>query len=201
MLAELREAGVPLLSEVVDCCLKGKLIMNVELKGGESADNVADTLTLLREKGALPSCRISSFDRGMLKQTMEIEPRVPLGALYHPAERLVDPNDPSKGIIYEEEPEDFASWFEDHRIDGDSVNLRAEAVLRKPELIEHARKCGKQVMVWFPCNTNKGFEDGEATYRRILDLGVEVICCNKPSVLTSLLSKGQEQPAKKAKTS
>lgn len=192
-LEELRKSGVPLLSEVLDCCLEGKLVMNVELKGGESAENVQDTIALIREKDALSMCRISSFDRGMLQRTMELEPRLPLGALYHPAERMLDPSDPSKGVIYKEAPEDFASWFADHKVAGDSVNLRAEAVLRKPLLIDEARRCGKQVMVWLPCQTNAGFEDGEATYQRILDLGVDVICCNKPSVLTAMLRQDQEE--------
>lgn len=195
-LAELRsqdlggDEGVPTLEEVIDVCLAGGLIMNVELKAAEGSANVADTVALLRKKGALPSSRISSFDREMLKQVIAIAPEVPIGPLYHPGTGLVDPDDKSKGYGYHEAPADFAEWFKDHAVEGDSVNLRAEAVLRTPSLIEAAKSCGKQVMVWFPCRTNVGFEDGEETYRRLLDLpGVDVICCNRPDLLAELVAK------------
>mmetsp|Transcript_20261 Transcript_20261/g.44244 ORF Transcript_20261/g.44244 Transcript_20261/m.44244 type:complete len:259 (-) Transcript_20261:3-779(-) len=188
-LEELREAKVPLLSEVLDCCLEGGLLMNVELKGGEPIENVKDTLKMLSEKGAFPVSRISSFDRGMLQLTRELEPSLPLGALYHPGIPKVEAGPSGQLVYYMEEPEDFASWFADHQVEGDSVNLRAEAFLRKPSLAEEARKHGKKVMVWFPCITNPGFEDGEEMYQKLIDLGVDVICCNKPSLLSSMMAK------------
>merc|ERR1719330_1584148 len=117
---------------------------------------------------------------------MKACPEVPIGALYHISQRLRDPSDASKGVIYEEEPADFATWF-DRKVAGDSVNLRAEAVLRNPDLVRRARDTGKRVMAWLPCATNQGYEDGEELYRRLVGVGVDIICCNRPEILADVV--------------
>jgi len=180
---------MPLLADVVDVCLEGGLLMNVEIKPGTGPEKVEQTVQLLRSKGALPSCRISSFDRDILRQVMRAEPTVPIGALSNANIRPVDPEDPSKGAIFEEVPEDFLSWFGDHRIEGDSVNVRAQAVLQAPSLVEEAKAMGKRVLAWCPSKNDPGFEEGEALYRQLIELGVDVICTNYPDVLASVLQQ------------
>jgi len=179
---------MPLFTDVVDVCLEGDLIMNVEIKPGAAAEKVLETLAVLRSKGALRSCRISSFDRSLLQQVMEVEPEVPVGALFNANVRLVDSEDPSKGVVYEQVPEDFASWFGNHRVAGDSVNLRAKAVLQNPSLIQQAKAAGKRVLVWCPSQNDPGYEEGESLYQRLLSLSVDVICTNYPAVLAGIVA-------------
>lgn len=177
---------VPLLAEVVDVCLAGGLKLNVELK---TADPVAidATLELLRKKGALSSCRISSFHRAALQHVMKAAPDVPVGALYNPSTRPIDPEKPDAGNLAEPTPTDFASWFADHKVPGDSVNLRNETFTA--EEIQEARKHGKQVMVWYPGVIQPKFADSAEEYRRVAAFGVDVICCNRPDILAEVLAE------------
>jgi len=183
---------MPLFAEVVDVCLAGFLMMNVEIKPGASPAKVLETMKLLRDKGAIPSSRISSFDRDILQQVMTIEPTVPIGALSNANIRPVDPDDESKGAVFEEVPEDFVSWFGDHIVEGDSVNLRAQAVLQNPSLIARAKAAGKRVLAWCPSKNDPGFEEGAALYQQLIELGVDVICTNYPDLLASVLQGGWE---------
>jgi len=178
---------MPLFAEVVEVCLQGGLIMNVEIKPGADAEKVLETMAVLRSKGALRSCRISSFDRVILQQVMKVEPEVPIGALFNPNVRLVDSEDPSKGVVYDQAPEDFASWFGDHHVAGDSVNLRAKAVLQNPALIQQAKAAGKSVLVWCPSQNDPGYEEGESLYQQLLSLSVDIICTNYPAVLARIV--------------
>merc|ERR1711884_405585 len=123
-------------------------------------------------------CRVSSFARNMLKHVMEVAPEVPIGALYNPSTGPVNPEDPAQGANFRQHPPDFASWFQDHNVVGDSVNLRVEAV--SEEAISEIKRCGKQAMVWFPCVPQLGFEDSLATYSWLLAMGVDVLCVNRP---------------------
>lgn len=186
---------VPLLADVVDTCLAGNLVMNVEIKPGASEEETLKTIALLRHKKALPFCRISSFDRGILKTVLKAAPEVPIGALYHMGSRPIDPTDPAYGSYFEKEPEDFATWFADHKVEGDSVNLRAEAVLRDVRMLDQAREAGKKVLVWFPCSAKPAYDDSEAVYRRLIDLGVDGICCNRPDILIELVKGGKDAAA------
>jgi len=122
-----------------------------------------------------------------LQQVMKVEPEVPIGALFNANVRLVDSEDPSKGVVYEQVPEDFASWFGDHQVAGDSVNLRAKAVLQNPTLIQQAKAAGKSVLVWCPSQNDPGYEEGESLYQQLLSLSVDVICTNYPAVLARMV--------------
>lgn len=179
---------VPLLTDVVDVCLEGKLLMNVELKTADP-EVIDATLDLLREKNALQFCRISSFHRAALKHVMEVAPELPIGALYNPGRGPLDPSDPAKGSKIEETPEDFVSWFKDHSVPGDSVNLRSETVTEQEVL--DAKFYGKQVMIWCACVQRPGFEEGPEEYRRLMALGADVICCNKPEVCADTRNASQ----------
>jgi len=189
---------VPLLADVIDTCLQGGLVMNVEIKAGGSRDKTLKTLAMLRSKHALPHCQISSFDRTVLKVVLEQAPEVPIGAIFCPSTGRVDPSDASSTVLYENYPEDFASWFGHHKVEGDSVNVRAEALLRDASLVQKARAAGKKVLAWFPGTPNPGYEDGESTYERLLDLGVDVLCCNRPDILADLLKRRQSAAADSA---
>jgi len=177
---------VPLFSEVIDVCLEGKLIMNVEIKPGPDAATVLRIVAMLRDKKALQVSRISSFDRGILRVVMEAEPALPIGALYHLGHRPVDPSGITPGIIYEREPEDFVKWFEDHKVEGDSVNLRVDALLRDTRLVGEARAAGKRVLVWFSSSKNQGFEEDADLYQKALALGPDVVCVNHPDLFASV---------------
>eukprot|EP00747_Dinoflagellata_sp_TGD_P091811 gnl/TRDRNA2_/TRDRNA2_165193_c1_seq3.p1 gnl/TRDRNA2_/TRDRNA2_165193_c1~~gnl/TRDRNA2_/TRDRNA2_165193_c1_seq3.p1 ORF type:complete len:142 (+),score=22.93 gnl/TRDRNA2_/TRDRNA2_165193_c1_seq3:331-756(+) len=138
-------------------------------------------------------CRISSFHRAALQRVMEVCPELPLGALYNPAAGFLDPDNPSRGCKVHDVPEDFASWFADHQVSGDSVNLRSETISEAQ--VAEIRRHSKSVMVWFSCACRPGFEDGEAEYRRMMALGADVICCNRPDVLADLLKKESQLPS------
>jgi len=178
-----------LLADVIDTCLQGGLVMNVEIKAGGSEEKTLKTLAMLRSKRALPHCQISSFDRTVLKLVLEHAPEVPIGAIFCPSTGRVDPDDATSTVLYENYPEDFASWFGNHKVEGDSVNVRAEALLRDVTLVQKARAAGKKVLAWFPGTPNPGYEDGESTYERLLDLGVDVLCCNRPDLLADVLRR------------
>lgn len=174
----------PTLAEVVDVCLAGGLTMNVELKTAEPW--VVDaTLALLREKAALSSCRISSFHRAALQHVMKKAPEVPIGSLYNPSLCPMDDNDASLGSVSAPTPSDFASWFADHKVAGDSVNMRSETITA--EEVREARRHGKKVMAWYPCFRKQEFEESVHEYKRMISLGVDVICCNKPDILASIV--------------
>jgi len=178
---------MPLLADVVEVCVAGGLLMNVEIKPGASPDRVLETMQQLRNMGAIPSSRISSFCRDILKQVMAVEPTVPIGALANANIRPVDPNDESKGVVFEEVPQDFASWFGDHHVEGDSVNLRAQAEIEDPSLIIKAKAAGKRVLVWCPSKDDPGFEETVQIYEKLLALGVDVICTNYPDLIASVV--------------
>jgi len=177
--------SVPLLADVIDTCLDGGLLMNVEIKSGDPMV-VDETLALLKERGAIPSCRISSFWRKALQRVIEVAPDVPIGALYNPSTALIDPHDPGKGSVLEGTPSEFAEWFGDHKVEGDSVNLRSESISNAE--VAEARSYGKQVMVWFSCAPKPEFKECVEEYKRIIALGADVICCNRPDVLASELA-------------
>lgn len=186
---------VPLFLDVIDVCLAGGLFMNVEIKrGGGDVETTLRTVALLRTRNALGHCCISSFGRAILRVVAEACPEVPIGCLYHESTGYKDPADPSKGIIFEDEPADFLSWMDvpaRRSVEGDSVNFRAEALLLKPDLVRQARAAGKKVMAWFPFTTNPGYEDSFSVYKRIVDLGVDVVCCNRSDILVEVLKSAK----------
>lgn len=191
-LAQLQQADlgegehVPLLSDVIDVCLSGGLKMNVEMKTADPAALDA-TLELLRRKDALSCCRISSFHRAALQHIMRVAPEVPLGALYNSSIAPLDPANPDAGSITQPTPADFASWFADHKVPGDSVNLKSETVTTAE--IEEIRRCGKQVMIWYPGSRQPKYFDSPDEYRRLLTFDVDTICCNRPDTLVQVLAE------------
>eukprot|EP00928_Gymnodinium_smaydae_P090503 TRINITY_DN74299_c0_g1_i1.p1 TRINITY_DN74299_c0_g1~~TRINITY_DN74299_c0_g1_i1.p1 ORF type:complete len:266 (+),score=32.24 TRINITY_DN74299_c0_g1_i1:40-837(+) len=179
-----RGERVPLLADLIDVCLEHGLIMNVELKDASEAC-IDKTLALLRHKNATDRCRISSFDRRALEMVLQKAPEIPIGALYHAG--FFTPDGTYSRMPA---PADFASWWERDRsktprADEDSVNLCAECI--NEELLAEVRRCGKRLMVWFPCvPTVAGFKEDAEFYKSLLGMGAAVVCCNNVDALAKV---------------
>jgi glycerophosphoryl diester phosphodiesterase len=118
---------IPLLSEVLDL-VNNKVLVNIELKGVETAESVSKIIReYLEEKNwGVENFLVSSFDHPELRKFKDFMPKVNIGALI-------------TGI-----PETYAEFGE--RLNAYSVNLSAEFINEK--FIDDAHKRGLKVLVW-----------------------------------------------------
>lgn len=166
---------VPIFADVVDVCLAGGLSMNVELKSSEPS--VADaTLAILRDKAALGRFSISSFHRVALEHVMKVAPEVPIGILYNPGGAPT--------------PDDYLTWFGSRSVPGDSINLRHGLATRENML--EIKRHGKRAMLW--CTTDRlcgtAQEETAEEYRRLIDLGPDILCANRLALLVKVVAEG-----------
>ncbi len=80
---------IPTLEEVLNTC-KGKIHLNIEVKeeSGQSSDFTARVIQLIRDKGMVDQCMITSFDYNILVKTKAMEPSLKTG--YITAEDIGD---------------------------------------------------------------------------------------------------------------
>eukprot|EP00397_Hematodinium_sp_SG-2012_P038326 GEMP01041680.1.p1 GENE.GEMP01041680.1~~GEMP01041680.1.p1 ORF type:complete len:254 (+),score=75.60 GEMP01041680.1:282-1043(+) len=170
---------IPLLSEVMDVCVRHNLGMNVELKTKHALEG---TIKMLREfPGALPLASISSFDRSVLKKIIELEPSIPIGSLY---------NAMQENGLRTPTPGDFATWNGESRPE-DTINMCVELVTAEDVKDIHA--ANKKAMVWFPVTSPPGFEESPAMVKKMMDFGVDIVCVNDIDIWESACANPSQQ--------
>jgi len=118
---------IPLLEEVLDL-IGNKVIVNVELKGGDTAESVSKIIgKYIKEKNwNKDNFFVSSFNHPELKKFKELMPEIKIGAII-------------VGI-----PEAYAEFAE--KLGANSVNLSVEFI--NQEFVDDAHKRGLKVFVW-----------------------------------------------------
>lgn len=153
---------IPILDEVLDL-LKGKLLVNVELKvlGTLRSGMGADAVKAIRAHGMADQVVISSFNPFALRQAKEAGPEIECALLL---------------------AHDLPGWMRwgctrrYSRADG----LHPDSDMVDETYMARARQLGMPVRVWTV--------DDEAATRRLIALGVDAIITNVPDVLVNLMS-------------
>jgi len=145
---------IPTLNEVLDL-VNNKVIVNIELKGEETAKPVSDIIEkYVTENGwSNDNFIVSSFNHIELKKFKDLQPNIKIGALI-------------TGI-----PVDYAKFGQD--LEAYSVNLSMEFINK--EFVDDAHKRGLKVCVW----TVNDVDD----IQRMKNLGVDGMFSNYPDRL------------------
>jgi glycerophosphoryl diester phosphodiesterase len=153
--------GLPLLSEALDVIQRGSVTL-IERKAGDAATCVA----LLRERNLVNHVVVQSFDWGFLKDFHKLEPRQILGALGPPGSY-------EGKKLSDEEKVLNSNWIHGVRQTGARVLVWNQQVTR--ESVLQAQQNGLKVWVY---TINE-----PATATRLLDLGIDGIITDNPSVI------------------
>ena len=153
---------IPLLTEALDTIQAGNVTL-IERKAGAPAD----CIKLLREKGLINKVVVQSFDWGYLRAFHEQEPGQVLGALGPPG-YLADGSKPN-GM-----PKELcAAWLTELQKTGAKVAVWSQKVSKASVQLAHRR--GLKVWVYTI--------DDPALASELLDMGVDGIITNNPSVI------------------
>ena len=152
------EEKIPTLEEVLDLC-KDKIFLNIEIKDSQIEETFNLVVKLLEEKKMFNQIDISSFVHG-----------------YHEFVDQYNKTHDEKiefGFLYEDKTEKkFIPYkFENS---GSTMNVYQKDVTK--ELVDKAHENNISVMAWFKYLD----EESDKDYKRLLDFGVDCICCNKP---------------------
>ena len=154
------EQKIPTLEEVLDLC-KNKIFLNIEIKDSQVEETFNIVIKLIEERKMLNQIDISSFvhdyHKEIVKYNKDHEEKIEFGYLY-----------------YDQKDKEFIPYKFENR--GCTMNVYQKDVNK--ELVDKAHENGMPVMVWFK------FEDTEEDkdYERILNLGIDCLCCNKPDL-------------------
>lgn len=150
--AELKELNIPTIENVLDLADK-KVNVNIELKGGNTARPVSDTIEkYVEEKDwGYESFLVSSFNHGELKKFKELNPKV------------------KTGLLVEEIPEGFTDFAE--KFDAYSVNVPVKYLTE--EFAENAHLHNLKVYVWAANEVSE--------IEKAKELGADYICSNFPN--------------------
>ena len=77
-------------------------------------------------------------------------------------------------LYYDQKDKEFIPYKFDNR--GTTMNVYQKDVNK--ELVDKAHENGMPVMVWFKFDDSEDEKD----YERILNLGIDCLCCNKPDL-------------------
>ena len=153
------EQPIPTLDEVFALC-KDKMFINIELKDDRIELTFNAVIALAEKHSMIDQIAFSSFKHDYytcVKQYAEAKHvELEFGFLY---ERIGNPK---------YRPYNFG--FENVTMNFPQLNINEETMQKA-----RAKKCG--VLVWF----TMADEENESIYRKIFDLGVDVMCCNKPN--------------------
>lgn len=152
------EEKIPTLEEVLDLC-KDKIFLNIEIKDSQIEETFNLVVKLLEEKKMFNQIDISSFVHGYHEFVDQYnkthDEKIEFGFLY-------DDKTEKKFIPYK---------FENS---GSTMNVYQKDVTK--ELVDKAHENNIPVMAWFKYLD----EESDKDYKRLLDFGVDCICCNKP---------------------
>ena len=154
---------IPTLAQVLDA-VGGSLLLNIEIKGMNLQDEgiERDVALLVRERGLGAGTLISSFNPLALRRMSGVAPELALALLYAP-----------RMPIY------LARAWARHVVKIAALHPRSGII--DSNWMRWARENGYWVNAW-TVNTHSEME-------RLIDLGVDGIITDKPSVLRELLSR------------
>ena len=158
---ELKETNqkIPSLSEVLDLC-KNKIFINIEIKDFNALETFNQVVKLLEEKKMINQVAISSFNNKyynlILNYNLSHDEKIEYGKIY--------------GIS-------LFPCFKRKKFDFKNIcfNIYHKEVTK--EIVDIAHKNGNAVMAWFTFEE----KENEKMYKRLFDLGIDVICCNEPN--------------------
>jgi glycerophosphoryl diester phosphodiesterase len=165
---------IPLLAEALDVIQQGGVTL-IERKAGAPAD----CIKLLREKRLINQVVVQSFDWEYLRAFHEQEPEQVLGAL-GPAERLSNGMKPSRLAR-----ELSAAWLDALQETGARVAVWSQKVSRGP--VRLARQRGLKVWVYTVNDPALAIE--------LLDMGVDGLVTNNPSLIRKTIARRGQQAA------
>ena len=158
---ELKETNqkIPSLSEVLDLC-KNKIFINIEIKDFNALETFNQVVKLLEEKKMINQVAISSFNNKyynlILNYNLSHDEKIEYGKIY--------------GIS-------LFPCFKRKKFDFKNIcfNIYHKEVTK--EIVDIAHKNGNAVMAWFTFEE----KENEKMYKRLFDLGIDVIYCNEPN--------------------
>jgi len=163
---------VPLLEEALDTIQKGSATL-IERKAGDPAT----CIKLLRDKDLINKLVVQSFDWQYVKAFHEQEPEQVLGALGPPSQ-MIDGKKPA-GI-----PKELsARWLDELQKTGAKLAVWSDKVSKEAVQLAHQR--GLKVWVYTV--------NDEALANKLLDMGVDGIITNNPSLIwRAIATRGQQ---------
>lgn len=155
---------IPTLRQALETCKRVNLSVTVELKGDGTEQG---SLSVVKELDMLQQVNFSSFDWSRLSEVLRLEPKAEVALLF--GERV---------------PEDFVQRALD--IGGSQVDLRYDIIT--DEMVSAAHAQGLKVMAWFrgPLTMDAAGQSDDQYFHRLLALGVDTICTNRPDMLSQL---------------
>ena len=166
--AEFKDTRMPTVDEFLD--LVGPTdaeIINIELKSPRQNESgiVKKTLDAVKAHGLLDRCLISSFDRHILKEVKDLDPRCRTGFLYPTIDYQASP--------FIADPFPIAK-----AIAADALHPMSAVVT--PRLVKRAHKLGMTVNVWTV--------DDAKTVKNLAAMGVDGIITNCPGKVREYLN-------------
>ena len=152
------EQKIPKLEEALDLC-KDKIFLNIEIKDSQIEETFNIVVKLIEDRNMFNQIDISSFKHEyyncVQKYNKEHTNHIEFGFLY-----------------YDQRDKEFIPYkFENS---GNTMNVYQRDVNK--EIVEKAHKNNIPVMVWFKFAD----EESDKDYKKLLELGVDCICCNRP---------------------
>lgn len=150
---------IPMLEEVLKLC-KNKIFLNIELKDPDIKETFAQVIKLIETYDMINQIAFSSFKHEYAEEVKKYKKDI-----------IQSQKDKKKFIPYN---------FE---VSHCSMNIYGEDINK--EMVDKIHSKGNTVMCWF------GVKDAEneEIYRKIFDLGVEVLCCNEPDKALAFRNK------------
>ena len=140
--------------------MQNKIFINIEIKDSNTIETFNQVIKLIEEKKMIKQVAISSFNNKyynlILNYNLSHDEKIEYGKIY--------------GIS-------LFPCFKRKKFDFKNVcfNIYHKEVTK--EIVDNAHKNGNAVMAWFSFEE----KENEKMYKRLFDLGVDVICCNEPN--------------------
>ena len=160
---------IPTLKEVFELC-KEKIFINIEMKDLKVKETLREVLKMIKDFGMEDQICLSSFIPEYLQEIKSLNIEIEYGFLIEN-----EGHETLKTLTIENYPKlDF--------IHKGTVNLHFSHC--NEENIDIIRKNGLGVHVWFSKNPkhyeNENVTEDEASFKKLLEFGVDVICTNYP---------------------
>ena len=156
---------IPTFEEVVQLC-KGSVFMNIEIKIEQPNHIVHLLYDKIKQFDLFHHCAVCSFGHQLLHTMHQLSNgNLELGFLYD--------------ISYVKFPD---NWMENKEMLEFANTLNFNQHELTPEIVHFAHSRGKGVLAWITGN-----EDEALLYEKLLDMGVDSICCNYPDRLRQFI--------------
>ncbi len=141
--------------------------------GWDAAHVVAAVLAVVRAHGALGLCSLRSFDVDVVRQTRRQSPRLPRVLL---AGTVADDVEPDLAV----DPGRPPQLLVDLAVELGVAALAPGTDLLSAELVDRCHEAGLPVLPWTA--------NDAASLQRLLDLGVDGVCTDRPDLARALLT-------------